>query len=203
MDPAVANLDFAAAGAILANMIEAYLAGGALPSNAEGADHDDLEDCRSPSVAPSLHLHSSVDDGASPLQSGEHRTPVQFGEQGAVSRLESGTDPHPRPGSRPIRRANSQSRGLQDAGQRRGDGPSRRDLLLGSVAAGALEPGLASPARVVRDHQHVGDRRGWMLRSGRVQRRACARHEGHIRAGRAAHHPRAPPRGQAEQSEQR
>src|SRR5438552_64492 len=63
MDPAVANLDFAAAGAILANMIEAYLAGGALPSNAEGADHDDLEDCRSPSVAPSLHLHSSVDDG--------------------------------------------------------------------------------------------------------------------------------------------
>src|SRR6516165_1282503 len=139
----------AAAGAILANMIEAYLAGGALPSNAEGADHDDLEDCRSPSVAPSLHLHSSVDDGASPLQSGEHRTPVQFGEQGAVSRLESGTDPHPRPGSRPVRRANSQSRGLQDAGQRRGDGPSRRDLLLGSVAAGALEPGLASPARVV------------------------------------------------------
>src|ERR1700756_1507705 len=100
MDPAVANLDFAAAGAILANMIEAYLAGGALPSNAGGADHDDLEDCRSPSVAPSLHLHSSVDDGASPLQSGEHRTPVQFGEQGAVSRLESGTDRHPRPGSR-------------------------------------------------------------------------------------------------------
>src|SRR6266496_2436712 len=115
MDPAVANLDFAAAGAILANMIEAYLAGGALPSNAEGAYHDDLENCRSPSVAPRLHLHSSVDNGESQLQTGEKRTPVKFGEQGAVSRLESGPDPHPRPGSRPIRRADSQSRGLQDA----------------------------------------------------------------------------------------
>ena len=93
MDPAVAALDFAKAGAILANMIESYLAGGAPPSNPEGADHDDLEDCRSPSVAPSLHLHSSVDDGASPLQSGEHRTPVQFGEQGAVFEAVHGSAP--------------------------------------------------------------------------------------------------------------
>src|ERR1700732_5093884 len=68
MDPAVAALDVAKAGAILANMIESYLAGGAPPSNPEGADHDDLQDCRSTSVAPSLHLHSSVDDGAGPLQ---------------------------------------------------------------------------------------------------------------------------------------
>src|SRR6202040_1679020 len=66
MDPAVAALDIAKAGAILANMIESYLAGGAPPSNPEGADHDDLQDCRSTSVAPSLHLHSSVDDGAGP-----------------------------------------------------------------------------------------------------------------------------------------
>src|SRR6266478_2848057 len=88
MDPAVAALDFAKAGAILANMIESYLAGGAPPSNPEGADHDDLQDCRSTSVAPSLHLHSPVDDGAGPLQPGEHRAPVQSGEQGTVSRLE-------------------------------------------------------------------------------------------------------------------
>ena len=33
-----------------------------------------------------------------------------------------------------------------------------------------------------------------LLRPGRVQRRPCARHEGHVRPGRAAHHPRAPPR---------
>ena len=38
MDPAVATLDIAKAGAILANMIESYLAAGAPPSNPEGAD---------------------------------------------------------------------------------------------------------------------------------------------------------------------
>jgi DNA invertase Pin-like site-specific DNA recombinase len=33
--------------------------------------------------------------------------------------------------------------------------------------------------------------------------RPCARHEGHVRSGRAAHHPRAPPRRQDQQGEQR
>src|SRR6202011_4095129 len=78
MDPAVAALDIAKAGAILANMIESYLAGGAPPSNPEGADHDDLQDCRSTSVAPSLHLHSSVDDGAGPLQPGDKKCRAPF-----------------------------------------------------------------------------------------------------------------------------
>src|SRR5215470_11267357 len=93
MDPAIATFDFAKAGAIIADMIESYLAGGAPPSNPEGADHDDRQDCRSTSVATSLHLHSSVDDGPSPLQPGEHRAPVQSGEQGAGSRLEPAADP--------------------------------------------------------------------------------------------------------------
>src|SRR5262249_40075858 len=131
MDPAVAALDFVKAGAILANMIESYLAGGAPPSTTEGADHDDLQNCRSPSIAASLHLHSSIDAGASPLQSGEHRAPIQSGEQGEVDGLESGTDSDPRPGSRPVRRQSDQSRGFQDPGQRCGDGPSRSDLLAG------------------------------------------------------------------------
>src|ERR1700676_1302773 len=194
MDPAVAALDIAKAGVILANMIESYLAGGAPPSNPEGAEHDDLQDRRSTSVRGSLHLPSSIDDGAGPLQPGEHRAPVQSGEQGTVSRLELGADPDPRPGSRPVGCADNQSRGLQDPGQRRGHEPSRGDLLPGSFAAGAIKPGLASPARVVRHHRHARDRRGRLLRSSRVQRRPCARHEGHVRSGRAAHHPRAPPR---------
>src|SRR5262249_8303829 len=171
MDPAVAALDITKAGVILANMIESYLAGGAPPFNPEGAEHDDLQDCRSTSVAGSLHLHSSIDDGAGPLQSGEYRAPVQSGEQGTVSRLELGADPGPRPGSRTVRCADNQSRGLQDAGQRCGNGPRRCDLLSGSLPAGAIEPGLASPARVVRDHQHARNRRGRLLRSSRVQRR--------------------------------
>src|SRR2546430_13414096 len=100
MDPAVAALDIAKAGVILANMIESYLAGGAPPSNSEGAQHDDLQDRRSTSVAGSLHL--SIDDGAGPLQPGEHRAPVQSGVQGTVSRLELGADPDPRPRSPPV-----------------------------------------------------------------------------------------------------
>src|SRR5436190_4259748 len=44
---------------------------------------------------------------------------------------------------RTVRCANDQSRGFQDAGQRRSHGPSRCDLLPGSLAAGALQPGLA------------------------------------------------------------
>jgi len=46
MDPAVAAFDFAKAGAIVANMIESYLAAGALPPNPEGADHVEHQDCR-------------------------------------------------------------------------------------------------------------------------------------------------------------
>src|ERR1700730_10699923 len=45
MDPAVAGLDFAKAGIVLANMIESYLAGGVPPSNPEGAVHDKPQDC--------------------------------------------------------------------------------------------------------------------------------------------------------------
>src|SRR5580700_10255634 len=157
MDPAVATLDPAKAGAIIADMIESYLAGGAPPSNPEGADHDDLQDCRSTSVTASLHLHPSIDAGASPLQSGEHRAPIQTGEQGEVHGLESGTDPDSRPGSRPVRRQSDKSRGLQDAGQRCGNGSRRGHLLAGGVAASTIEPGLASPARVVRHHQHAAE----------------------------------------------
>src|SRR5260370_40081045 len=90
------------------------------PSNPEGADHDDLQDCRSTSVAGSLHLHSSIDDGASPLQPGEHRAPVQSGEQGAGSRLEPAADPNPRSRPRSVRRANDPSRRLHAARPRSG-----------------------------------------------------------------------------------
>ena len=58
---------------------------------------DDVDDCRSTSVAPSIHLNSSVDDRAGSLQSGEHRVQVRSGEQDIVSRLEFGTNPDPRP----------------------------------------------------------------------------------------------------------
>ena len=62
MDPAVAALELAEAGVVIANMIESYLAGGAPLPNLEGADHDELENCGPSSLAVGLH-HSSVDAG--------------------------------------------------------------------------------------------------------------------------------------------
>src|SRR6516162_8059679 len=203
MDPAAAALDLAKAGAIIANMIESYLAAGAPPFNAEGADHAESEDCRSSSDAESLHLHSSVDDGASALQSGEHRAPVQSGGPGKVAGLDAGADPNPRRGSCAVGRTDDQARRLQDPCERCGDGTGRCDLLAGVFALGTLEQGLASITGTMRCHQDIGVRRRWLLRSVRLQRQPCPRHERHIRASRTAYHSRAPPWRQTQQSAER
>src|SRR4029453_7604122 len=102
MDPAIAAIDISKAGAILADMVESFLAAGTPPSLPEGADHDvDLQDRRPTPVASSVHLHSSIDAGASALQPGEHGATVQSQKQGAVPWLEPGEDPHPQSRSRP------------------------------------------------------------------------------------------------------
>src|SRR5271166_1638071 len=124
MDPALVAFDFAKAGAILADMVESYLAAGAPPFDPEGPDDNEFEDRRPTPVATSLRLHPPIDDGASPLQPGEHGAPIQPDDQSRRARLEAGPDPHPRPGSRPIRCGDDQPGGLQSLGQRRGDGPS-------------------------------------------------------------------------------
>ena len=76
MDPALAALDFAKAGAILADMIASCLAAGALPFDPEGPDDHDLEDRRSTPVEAGLHIRSPVDAGAGPLEPGEHGPPI-------------------------------------------------------------------------------------------------------------------------------
>src|SRR6476646_11763622 len=186
MDPAVAALDFAKAGAIIANMIESYLAAGATPLNAEGAEHAEREDCRSSFGTASLHLHSPVDDGTSASQSGEHRASVQSREPSEVARLDSGADPDSRRGSRTIRPTDDQARRLQDPCERRRDGASRRDLLSGVIASGALQQGLASIAGTMRHYQDLGVRWRRLLRPGRFQRQPRPRHEGDVRSGRTA-----------------
>ena len=158
MDPAVAALDLTKAAAIIANMIESYLAGGAPLPNMEGADHDEFEDGRSPSGAASLHLHSPIDAGPGPLQSRKQGTPVQSGEPSEGTRLDARADPDPRWRSRPLGRADGPSRRLQDSGQRCRNGSSRRHLLLGSLAPGAIQQGLAQVVGTVRDHQNLGVR---------------------------------------------
>ena len=87
MDPAIGAIDIAKAGAILADMVESFLAAGTTPQLPEGADHDDdVKDRRPAPVAGGVHLHSPVDTGTSPIQPGEHGAPVQSQEQGAVAR---------------------------------------------------------------------------------------------------------------------
>src|SRR5258707_14214924 len=164
MDSAVATLDFAKAGAIIANMIEAYLAAGAPPLNAEGADHAESEDCRSSSDAKSLHLHSSVDDGASAIQSGEHRAPVQSSGPSEVARLDSGADPNPRRGSRPIGRIDDQTRRLQDPCERCGYWQSRCELLSGGFAFSTPDQEPAPINATVSGKHNFGVRPGGLLR---------------------------------------
>src|SRR6516164_5933107 len=199
MDPAVAALDLTNAAAIIANMIESYLAGRAPLPNMEGTDHDEFEDSRSPSGAASLHLHSPIDAGPGPLQSRKQGTPVQSGEPSEGTRLDAGADPDPRWRSRPLGRADGPSRRLQDSGQRCRNGSSRRHLLLGSLAPGAIQQGLAQVVGTVRDHQNIGVRRRWLLRSSRLQRQSCTWHKRAVRTSGTPHHSRAPPRSKTQQ----
>src|SRR6266852_5707514 len=118
---AVSVLDFAKAGAILADMIDSYLAAGAPPFDSEARDAD-VEDHRATPVASCVHLHSPINAGTSALQPGEHGAPIQSEEQGRAPRLEPGAHSDPRPGSLPVRCSDDPSRGLQGAVRRRGDG---------------------------------------------------------------------------------
>src|SRR5215470_8056273 len=199
MDPAVAALDLTKAAAIIANMIESYLAGGAPLPNMEGADHDELENGRSQSGAASLYLHSPIDAGPGPLQSRKQGTPVQSSEPSEGTGLDAGADPDPRRRSRPLRRAGDPSRRLQDSSQRCRNGSSRRHLLPGSLAPSAIQQALAQVIGTVRDHQNLGVRRRWLLRSSRLQRRSCPWHKRAVRTGRTPHYSRAPPRSKTQQ----
>ena len=65
MDVASIPFDLAEAGAILADMVAAYLDAAPPPVAEEKRDdHDDFEDQPKSSDTPSLHLHPSVDAGA-------------------------------------------------------------------------------------------------------------------------------------------
>jgi hypothetical protein len=83
--------------------------------------------------------------------------------------------------------------GFQDLGGRCLDGTSGRCVGLGSLPTFALGPRLASTAGVMCPHPNPGDRRGWLLRSGRFQRRTFARLEGDDGSGRAPFFAHAPP----------
>ena len=61
MDPALTSFDVAKVGAVLADMVVCFLAAGASLSDPESANDHASQDCRSTSIATSLHLHPPVD----------------------------------------------------------------------------------------------------------------------------------------------
>src|SRR5215470_13146643 len=179
-------------GVLLANMLEGWLEGA--PNFFAAAETaDEPEDLRTPPEQTRLHLFAPVDTGSSVPPSREHRAPVCPARVGSGTGLERSRDPHPRPGPGKDRDRDDQARRLQDLGGGCLDGPSGCCVCLGSLAAGALEPGLVSATGVVCAHSDAGHRRGWLLRSGGFQRRPLARLEGDHGPSRAPFFARAPP----------
>jgi len=188
----LAPIDAGLGGVLLANMVEAWLAGNPdTLASAEAADES--QDHGTAPEQTRIHLCAPVDQcpGASP--SGEHGAPVCIASDGAGVGLARIGDSHARPGPGHDGDRDDQAGGFQDAGGRCLDGPSGRGVCAGSFAPGALESGLASVAGAVCAHRDAGDRRGWLLRSVGFQRRPLARVEGDHGSSRAAFFARAPP----------
>jgi hypothetical protein len=80
---------------------------------------------------------------ASPLESRKQGALAQSGEPSEGARVDAGAGPDPRWRSRPLGRAGDPSRRLQGSGQRCRNGSSRRHLLPGSLAPGAIQKGAA------------------------------------------------------------
>ena len=146
-----------------------------------------------------IHLRAAVDTESSASQPGEHRAPICAAGQGAGDGLATEVDPGAGSGPGQVGGTERWSRGLQDVGGGRFDGPGRSGVCSGGIAPGAVQSRLAPTAGVVCPHAHLGDRRRWLLRPCRLQRRTGAGHQGHDGPGRVAFDARAPPGRQAEQ----
>jgi hypothetical protein len=163
-------------GVLLANMLESWLDHG--PSLIATAEvRDESEDSRASPQQAGLHLLAPVDAGPSSPPSGEHGAPVGTAREGVGTGLERIPDPHSRPGFGKDGGGDGGAGGLQDLSGRCLDGSSGSGVCPGGLAAGALESRLASSAGVVRAHGHSGNRRGWLLRPGGLQRRTSFRIE--------------------------
>src|SRR5215510_1516024 len=179
-------IDVTAAGRLVANMLEHAL-----------RDHrwhewplEDIPHAREDNAAPSpetgLSLSAAVDDGPSPSSSREYRAPVcPEGESlplGLAGR--TGADLGRR--FRDFGCRDEAARGLQDLGGRGVDGQRGRGVCAGSLAPLALQYRLASVAGAVCPDGDAHYRRGWLLRSGRLQRPTPARAErDHVPGGAA------------------
>src|SRR5712692_2108107 len=140
-----APIDAALGGVLLANMVEAWLAGNPdrLPSMEAT---DESQDHGTTPQQAGLHLCAPVDPRPGAPPSGKHGAPVCAASDGAGTGLERIGDPHARPGPGNDGDRDDQAGGFQDSGCGCLDGSSGRGVCTGSLAAGALESRLASAA---------------------------------------------------------
>jgi len=171
-----APIDAGLGGVLLANMVEAWLAGN--PDGLASAEAaDESQDHGTTPEQTRLHLCAPVDECPGAAPSGKHGAPVCTADDGAGAGLERIGDSHARPGPGHDGYRDDQAGGFQDFGGGCLDGSSGRGVCAGSLAAGALESRLASAAGVVCAYRDTGDRRRRLLRSGGFQRRPPARVE--------------------------
>src|SRR5215469_13103913 len=197
-----APIDPGQGGVLLANMLASWLDHD--PNWTAAAEaRNESEDSRTSPPQAGLHLPAPVDAGPSSAPSGEYGAPVRPAREGAGTGLERIPDSHPRPGLGKDGNGDDAAGGLQDFSGRCLDGPGGRGVRPGSLAPGALESRLAAAAGTLRVHLHAGDRRGWVLRPGGLQRRAAFRIEGCHGVGRTAFFARPPPGRQVAQSPER
>src|SRR6267378_6561413 len=190
------------ASVIIANMLENWL---------DSSPHawttpevtDEPENLRTAEEQTGLHLCASVDPCASAPPSGEYRASVCAAAESSRTGLERTVDPDPRSGFGNIRCSYDGAHGLQNPGSGCFHGTGGGGVCLGGFATGALECRLAPAPGVVCADAHPRDRRGWLLRSGGLQRWFIVGTQGHDGASGVALHPRAPPGRQTQQSAKR
>src|SRR6266851_1167713 len=142
-------IDAGLGGVLLANMVEAWLAGN--PDCLESVEAaDESQDHGAAPEQTRLHLCTTVDECPGAPSPGKHGAPVCIANDGAGTGLERIGDSHARPGLGHDGDRDDQTGGFQDSGGGCLDGPSGGGVCTGSFAAGALESRLASAAGVVR-----------------------------------------------------
>src|ERR1700684_1885443 len=143
-----APIDAGLGGVLLANMVEAWLAGN--PDSLASAEAaDEPQDHGTAPEQTGIHLCATVDERSSAPPPGEHGAPVCIASDGGGDGLGRIGDSHAPPGLGDDGDRDDQAGGFQDAGGGCFDGSSGRGVCVGSLAAGALESGLASAVGAV------------------------------------------------------
>src|SRR5260370_32644826 len=129
-----APIDAGLGGILLANMVEAWLAGNPdCLASVEGADEP--QDHRTTPEQARLYLCAPIDECPSAPPPGKHGAPVCIANHGAGTGLERIGDPDARPGPGPDGNRDDQAGGFQDSGGRCFDGPRGCGVCTGSLTA--------------------------------------------------------------------